>query len=54
MAITDELSTLRDDTLQRIEAAATTDELDAVRVSVVGKKGSLTGYLRSMGDVPAR
>ena len=52
MAITDELSTLRDDTLQRIEAAATTDELDAVRVSVVGKKGSLTGYLRSMGDVP--
>ncbi len=52
MAITEELAALRDDTLQRIEAAATTDELDAVRVAVVGKQGSLTGYLRSMGSVP--
>ena len=52
MAITEELAALRDDTLQRIEAAATTDELDAGRVAVVGKQGSLTGYLRSMGSVP--
>ena len=52
MAITEELSALRDDTLAAIAAAETTAALEEVRVAVLGKAGSLTGYLRSMGQVP--
>lgn len=51
MAITDELVQLRVETLAAIEAAQTTAALDEVRVAVVGKSGSLTGYLRNMGNV---
>lgn len=52
MAITDELTALRDQTLADIAAAETSAELERVRVAVLGKAGSLTGYLRSMGQVP--
>ena len=52
MAIVDELEALRADTLAAIEAAADTAALDEVRVRVVGKSGSLTAYLRNMGQVP--
>ncbi len=52
MAITEELSALRDDTLAAIAAAGTTAALEEVRVAVLGKSGTLTGYLRSMGQVP--
>ncbi|MCI8469753.1 MAG: phenylalanine--tRNA ligase subunit alpha [Eggerthellaceae bacterium] len=52
MAITEELSALRDDTLAAVAAADTTAALDEVRVRVLGKAGTLTGYLRSMGSVP--
>ncbi len=52
MAITEELPALRDDTLAAIAAAETTAALEEVRVAVLGKAGSLTGYLRSMGQVP--
>ena len=52
MALTEELSALRDDTLAAIAAAETTAALEEVRVAVLGKAGSLTGYLRSMGQVP--
>ncbi len=52
MSITDELATLRASTLDAIAAAGTSAELESVRVSVLGKSGSLTGYLRSMGQVP--
>ena len=52
MAITDELSSLREQTLAAIASAETSAELEQVRVSVLGKAGSLTGYLRSMGQVP--
>ena len=52
MAITDELSALREATLADIAAATTSAELDQVRVAVIGKAGTLTGYLRSMGQVP--
>ena len=51
MAITDELAALRAQTLADIEAAADSVSLDAVRVGVVGKAGTLTGYLRNMGQV---
>ena len=52
MAITEELSSLRASTLADIEAAETSAQLEAVRVAVLGKSGTLTGYLRSMGQVP--
>ena len=51
MAITDELAALREQTLAAIEAAVDTAALDAVRVGVIGKAGTLTGYLRNMGQV---
>lgn len=52
MAITEELSALRASTLADIEAAETSAQLETVRVAVLGKSGTLTGYLRSMGQVP--
>ena len=52
MAVTDELTALAAETLQRIQAADTTAALEEVRVAVLGKQGSLTGYLRNMGNVP--
>lgn len=52
MALVDELSQLKDETLAAIAAAGDTSALEQVRVSVLGKKGTLTGYLRSMGQVP--
>lgn len=52
MALVDELSQLKDETFAAIAAAGDTSALEQVRVSVLGKKGTLTGYLRSMGQVP--
>ena len=52
MSVIEELSTLRDETLAAIVAAENTTELDKVRVAVLGKSGTLTGYLRSMGQLP--
>ncbi len=51
MAIVDELTALRERTLAAIEQSADTSALDEVRVAVLGKAGTLTGYLRSMGQV---
>lgn len=51
MAVLDELTALRAQTLNDIANAATTAELESVRIAVLGKSGSLTGYLRSMGSV---
>ncbi|MDY0088559.1 MAG: phenylalanine--tRNA ligase subunit alpha [Coriobacteriia bacterium] len=53
MSIIDELQSLRDSAIQRIEAAADLAALDSVRVEVLGKKGSLTGVLRGLGGLPA-
>ncbi len=52
MALADELCALQADTLAGIEAAADTAALDQVRISVLGKSGSLTAYLRNMGQIP--
>ncbi|MEY8461510.1 phenylalanine--tRNA ligase subunit alpha [Eggerthellaceae bacterium 24-137] len=52
MAIAEELAALRAQTLADIEAASDSTALEAVRVAVLGKSGTLTGYLRSMGSVP--
>lgn len=53
MAIVDELTALQASTLAAIGGAADTAALEQVRVAVLGKSGTLTGYLRSMGQVPA-
>lgn len=48
----DDLRALEVGTLAAIERADETAALEQVRVSVLGKSGTLTGYLRSMGQVP--
>lgn len=52
MAIVEELGALQSKTLENIAAAQDSTTLEGVRVTVLGKSGTLTGYLRSMGQVP--
>lgn len=52
MAIVEEVNALRTSTLDRIATAVDTEALEAIRIEVVGKSGTLTSYLRSMGQVP--
>ena len=47
------LERLRDEGLEAIAAAGTLDELDAVRVACLGRKGSLKAALSRVKDVPA-
>jgi phenylalanyl-tRNA synthetase alpha chain len=53
MPIVDELTALQAEALAAIESAADTASLEQVRVAMLGRSGKLTGYLRSMGQVPA-
>jgi phenylalanyl-tRNA synthetase alpha chain len=50
--MTDDLATLRDATLARIEAAGDLAALDAVRVAVLGKNGAVTSLMKGLGAVP--
>ena len=52
MAIAEEVAALRDETLAAIGGVADTSALEQVRVAVLGKSGTLTAYLRQMGQVP--
>ena len=52
MATVEELAALKEQTLAAIAGAADSGALDQVRIGVLGKSGTLTGYLRSMGQVP--
>ena len=52
MAIVDEVERLRESTLAAIAQAGATDTLEQVRVAVLGKSGTLTAYLRGMGQIP--
>ena len=52
MALKDELEQLRAKTLAAIGQAADSAALEDVRIAVLGKKGTLTGVLRGMRDVP--
>ena len=52
MSKVDELQALQTDTLAAIAAAGNTGDLEQVRVGVLGKSGTLTAYLRSMGQLP--
>ena len=50
MAIVEELEALREQTIAQIAQAADTAALEQVRIGVLGKAGTLTGYLRQMGQ----
>ena len=47
------LREIRERVLGQIAAAEATADLEQIRVSVLGKKGELTGLLRGMGKLPA-
>ncbi|MCQ2752612.1 MAG: phenylalanine--tRNA ligase subunit alpha, partial [Coriobacteriales bacterium] len=52
MGIKEDLEKLREDTLSAISSAVDLATLEEIRIRVLGKKGSLTKFLRSMQDVP--
>ncbi len=52
MSVLDTIEKIEKDGLEFIHNAATSEELDAVRVAILGKKGSLTQILHSMRDIP--
>lgn len=45
------LDQIREQALEQIKACDTTDKLNEIRVSILGKKGELTNVLKSMKDV---
>lgn len=47
----EELSRLRVGALEELDQAASLDELEAIRVKTLGKKGSLTQILRGLGEM---
>ncbi len=47
----EKLKELESDAKDKIEAANSLEELKEIRVKILGKKGALTGLLRSLGDV---
>lgn len=51
MSVVDDVKSLHADTLSAIAQAPDTEALEKIRIEVVGKSGSLTGYLRSMGQI---
>ena len=58
MAVTDTLRELREQVEQNLSEMKDTAALDALRVKVLGKKGTLTELLKGMGklapeDIPA-
>lgn len=51
--MTDKLDAIGKEALKDIEAAETSDSLDQIRVSVLGKKGALSEVLKALGSVAA-
>src|ERR687891_272894 len=49
----EQIERVRSDARERLAAAATADEVDALRHEVLGRSGSLTALLRELGSVPA-
>jgi len=47
----DDLSTIRSAALEAVQAAADLGALDAARVAVLGKKGSVTGLMKTLGGM---
>ena len=46
----EQLEKIRQEALDALSKASDTNELDALRVRFLGKKGELTGVLKSMGS----
>ena len=46
---TEDFDTLRDTLLAEITKAADLDELEAIRVTALGKQGRVTGLLKGLG-----
>ena len=51
MSLIDELKQLNVDATKKIHDASNSIELDKIRVSILGKQGKLTSYLRNMREV---
>ena len=49
----EQLEKIRQEALDALSKASDTNELDALRVRFLGKKGELTGVLKSMGKLSA-
>ncbi len=49
----DALNALQLQLLEKIACCDTLEELEALRITSLGKKGSLTRFLRGLGDIPA-
>ena len=47
----DDLSTIRTEALGAVEQAADLAALDAARVSALGKKGTVTGLMKTLGSL---
>jgi phenylalanyl-tRNA synthetase alpha chain len=47
----DDLTTIRNEALSAVEQAADLGALDAVRVAALGKKGSVTGLMKTLGTL---
>ena len=50
----EKLSEIKNATLPAIDGAKTLAELDAIRVGVIGKSGSLTGLMKELGLCPLK
>ena len=53
MGIRDDLVRIGEEMRAQLNEATTSQQLDQIRVSVLGKKGALTALLRGMGQIPA-
>ena len=53
MGIREDLVRIGEEMRAQLNEATTTQALDQIRVSVLGKKGALTALLRGMGQIPA-
>lgn len=50
--VIDELESLLEEAESRLKKAGTKEELEEIRLDVLGKKGKLTGVLRNLGEIP--
>ena len=53
MGIREDLVRIGEEMRAQLNEATTSQQLDQIRVSVLGKKGTLTALLRGMGQIPA-
>jgi len=49
-----ELTTVTDRARAEIDAASNTGDLEMLRIKYLGKRGSVTRFLRALGDLPAQ